>query len=693
MASASTSSSAIHSSSRALSSTGGTTPTVGSRFPRPFVFSEYVVQRPQYGLKDFLDELSSHEAYLGNELVALVNQEYPSFIELVKGLQGVREGLHPLEEKSQETCSPLNDIRTQLDQCLRQLERGLARRTAIRDQRQTLQRMLQVAQTVEQVESWVKSLTTATTAPHHEASAASPTFTPSPMARSLTDNKVSPRIGLPKARLASPSKPRPSSTALAGDYGHNQHLKHLERIALESSRLLYLIKRCPDTPLIKQWSTRGAEIQLTLETYLQTALDAVLKRIRDIPLDFSAARFNDDILMQRSASQSTMASPGIAKCEEPSGTLWLVPDRPSPYSVDIETRLIQCLRIYMVIDRLSLAQQQITATLVDPVLKNSLKRRSRTTPDTADSSRNESMLLHSATLSEDTLNELLASLNGTLQRVVVHLWPLQDLVTRQMEGVTLDLFTSAIWPVVVRSLETQWLDILNNPGVPVYFQRAYKLTLQFLDRLITMFLPTDQLQAFQQSKLYSEFTKQWQLSAYFTLCAKDITDDLKQSWRDIENLRILRGPGHHLPESVPMIGKDMLVEPVFQFTPSKALWQALRACSDEQVYIAKLAGKFWRLQTQCLQEYTRWLVQLLGPLPKAVTLPTDGKPNSIQIRKMYDAIAQSAGPMDYWDSAQALIRDLPLTTLHPGASGLPTPSAPRDLLDALVRLSYDVRLI
>ncbi|KAJ1651453.1 Conserved oligomeric Golgi complex subunit 2, partial [Dispira simplex] len=158
----------------------GMTPAVGSRFPRPFVFSEYLIQHPRYGLKDFLDELSSHEAHLGNELVTLVNQEYPSFIELVKGLQGVREELHPLEENCQETCAPLSDVRAQLDQYLNQLERGMARRTAIRDQRQALQRMLQVAQSIEQVESWLESLTTTVMAPHNGLPVTS-TFTPSPI--------------------------------------------------------------------------------------------------------------------------------------------------------------------------------------------------------------------------------------------------------------------------------------------------------------------------------------------------------------------------------------------------------------------------------------------------------------------------------------------------------------------------------
>ncbi|KAJ1904711.1 hypothetical protein IWQ60_012408 [Tieghemiomyces parasiticus] len=551
--------------------------------PNPFTLAAYLRARPHGTLDQLRTELTTYEHGLSDRLVTLVNQEYPSILKLVSGLDQVdRALLDPLATPWRDLRGSMVATAGEMRELLGQVEERMAHRAELTRSKQTLQRMLSVAQSVKRTEAWLGELTESSHGDGAEdddgaesgpgggvdtgrrASVAagkgiagkrtplSPTRAPRvsmlafpAMARSRTEDAVSQRhaaatsstVGDQLARLnvaGADTGTTTAATAVAihrGDhtvYRYIQRMKHLERIALEYNQLRYLRKKTPDLPFVAQQLPRIQAIQNQLEAHLAACMDYVLFRVRtDTPRYFDHAGPSGPEMTAGPLSV-TGHTPGLAASKRT--TPFAAPTDTVHLSGDVTELLTQCLRIYVILDGLALVRQAVSSQLVRPLLKESLS-----VPQGTSSSTRAEVAATAAAGNTTTVNvaegapkHYRFALQSTLQWITERLYPIHRTAaaaTATLPGTDLDLFNAVLWPDLAAALKAQWLPSLNNPGLPNRFQAAYTLTTGFVTAAANLFLDAGRQREFQAGAVYRRFLKLWQVQPYFSIRATELLDD------------------------------------------------------------------------------------------------------------------------------------------------------------------------
>ncbi|KAJ1982071.1 hypothetical protein H4R35_000464 [Dimargaris xerosporica] len=578
--------------------------------PNPFTLAAYLRSRRHQPLADLSSELRAYESTLHEQLVTLINQEYPSFLQLVAGLSGVQGTLTPLSTPWQAIRAPLLQCQTQTTALLQQLEDRLALRAQLRAKRLALQRMAGLAQSVTTLETWLMELdqVEATTLSYHSPA---PTGLP-PMARSQTTATPPPRAPWSRQALLDdlavrpPEQPRPV-------YPSDLTMKHLERIALEFNQVQYLVKKCPESALMARLQPRIHAIRDQLEVHLQDAFAQLLTAVAMAP---KYAPTEPQSTLGASPADPTTPSP-----VPPSTATY--PLRPTRFPLPAASRqpkpavghrLTQCLRIYMALDRLDVARLLLQQQVVDPLLTESLDQ-------AAGPAQGPPALT--------TQHHYTFALTTVFQELVHRVWPVHLVCETHGPATSLQAFTTVVWPQLVTHLSQNWLGAVNNPGLPERFHSAYCITLEFVEALTALFLSPIQRTKFTESNSYRQFGKQWQLPAYFTIRSKEILVSLDTALSQVQRLHNLdslwvMSQAEHLAQLGSMAQHswtEAAERRCYRLSSTVAVWDALTASIAPKVYLPTLATRFWKLILQCLARYNTWLDHLVEPLGQCFRLP------------------------------------------------------------------------
>ncbi|KAJ1984971.1 hypothetical protein H4R34_000314 [Dimargaris verticillata] len=582
--------------------------------PTPFTLAAYLRPRRHQPLAGLSSELRGYEHTLHAELIALINQEYPSFLQLVAGLTGVQDTLTPLSTPWQEIRTPLLQCQTQTTDLLQQLEDRLALRAQLRAKRLALQRMAGIAQSVATLERWLLELDQIEAATHRHHSPALGGLPPMARSQTTTITITTPPPRAPRPRKAllddltvlPPEKPLPV-------YPSDLIMKHLERIALEFNQVQYLVKKCPKSAFIGRLQPRIHAIRDQLEAHLQDAFTQLLTAVTMTPKYAPAGR---QCTLGSSQADHTAPSPIPPSTATHSLRPTRFPLPPAPIHPEpaVGDRLTQCLRIYMALDRLGVARSLLQQKVVDPLLAESL--------DQATGSAQGPPVL-------TTQHHYAFALTTTLQGLVHQVWPVHLVCETHVPAASLQVFTAVVWPRLVVCLSQGWLGAVNNPGLPERFHSAYRTTMEFVDAIMALFLSPTQRVEFTESDSYRQFGKQWQLPAYFTICSKEILAPLDAALSQVQRLHNLdslwaMSEAEHLAQLGAVAQQPWTVAAerrCYRLASTAAVWDALAASTATTVYLPTLATRFWKLMLQCMTRYNTWLDHLVEPLYRCFQLP------------------------------------------------------------------------
>ncbi|KAH7941430.1 hypothetical protein HPB49_013679 [Dermacentor silvarum] len=145
----------------------------------------------------------------------------------------------------------------------------------------------------------------------------------------------------------------------------------------------------------------------------------------------------------------------------------------------------------------------------------------------------------------------------------------------------------AILPALVSMLEER-LPWVFNAGDPESFQRRFSASLAFLERLERLCHNVSQVESLRAQPCYMHFMSKWNLAIYFQIRFQEIACQLEAAITQPSQ----RSKGDE-----------------FLLLCHEALWDALRRCWDEDVFLPPLSHRFWKLTLQLLARHRGWLQQ------------------------------------------------------------------------------------
>ncbi|KAJ2840882.1 hypothetical protein FBU31_000023 [Coemansia sp. 'formosensis'] len=312
----------------------------------------------------------------------------------------------------------------------------------------------------------------------------------------------------------------------------SEHLKGLERAAGEFSQARYFIEKGGTFPFILQ----AADRMQAQEQRLHAALDAFL----------------------------------VSRIDEFATAETLNTENPEVDSAHMGL-LAQCLRTYTTIGEYERAEALIRERLVRPVVSEAFGGQP-----------GKGMGLDPAVLSSmfQTTLDFIRRVGAPLARgISVHL-----------PACAATLEPHVFWREISATILSA-LPLLFVPGMPDRFHKNYLAACDFVRQFSALFNTADRYPSLLASdESYIEFHRKWQLSAYFSIRKKQLTDAIDSSSQ---------------AESVlDQAAVDSIMVELSLNTQlgTRAIW-AIRRCWADDVYLEPLASRFWQLTIQIILWY------------------------------------------------------------------------------------------
>ncbi|KAJ2491913.1 hypothetical protein IWW37_001885 [Coemansia sp. RSA 2050] len=331
-----------------------------------------------------------------------------------------------------------------------------------------------------------------------------------------------------------------------------EHLKSLERAAGEFSQVRYFIEKGGTLPFIIQ----ATERMRAQEERLHAALDA-----------FLASRIDEYV--------AALAAPSNGRQEAGGADVGL---------------LAQCLRTYTTVGEYERAEALIRERLVRPMAL-----------ETFGGQPGKGMGLDPAVLS--------SMFQTALEFIRCKGAPLVRGISSHLPGCAATLEAHVLWREISATILSE-LPLLFVPGMPDRFHQNYLSACGFVRQFSRLFDAADRhpdLLATEES--YVEFHRKWQLSAYFSIRKKQLTDAIDSS-----------DPSALDPAAVDRITEELGLSTQLG---ARAMW-AIRRCWAEDVYLEPLASRFWQLTIQIILWYNHSASDALKLLIRSNTATEEG---------------------------------------------------------------------
>ncbi|TYJ52897.1 hypothetical protein B9479_006485 [Cryptococcus floricola] len=180
--------------------------------------------------------------------------------------------------------------------------------------------------------------------------------------------------------------------------------------------------------------------------------------------------------------------------------------------------------------------------------------------------------------------------NQLLTRVAIY-QPLMD-VGEEVSS-KFGFFARVIWPEIGERIMEKLGGVIFAAGRPDELHRHLTTTYKFLELLESIAPSVRSVKTMRQSQTYLTFERRWQLPVYFQLRWKEIVSGVEQA--------LTGQPSYTSKEK----------ESEWALGQSEKVWKGVESCWREDVYVAELAPRFWRLTLQIVSRYGTYLKSTL----------------------------------------------------------------------------------
>eukprot|EP00079_Xenopus_tropicalis_P008432 XP_002931527.2 PREDICTED: conserved oligomeric Golgi complex subunit 2 isoform X2 [Xenopus tropicalis] len=151
-----------------------------------------------------------------------------------------------------------------------------------------------------------------------------------------------------------------------------------------------------------------------------------------------------------------------------------------------------------------------------------------------------------------------------------------------------DFLVNSIWPEIARGLEEK-LPSLFNPGNPDVFFQKYTTSMDFVRKFERQCGSQASVKRLRSHPSYHSFNNKWNLPVYFQLRFKEIAGNL---------------------EAALLHGHEEAPESNYCLRATHILWSCLLSCWSNEVFLPKLAHRFWKLTLQMISRYCSFIKEV-----------------------------------------------------------------------------------
>ncbi|KAJ2153243.1 hypothetical protein IWW43_003054 [Coemansia sp. RSA 1935] len=349
-----------------------------------------------------------------------------------------------------------------------------------------------------------------------------------------------------------------------------EHVTCLERAAVDVSQIRYFARKGSEYPYVVAAQQRIQHIEESLLTALEQSLRPALEKF-----------------LEQCATQNDMDP----QARQTAGT------------EETAHLIAQTLRAYSTVEETERAEDIMRTALVRPTVSHVLG----TQPGRGmglEPEKFASMLRSVLQFAKSTCVPLVKSIESHLAG---------------SNGSTGDkLAVRVVWREL-SSCIMEHLPLVFVPGMPERFHKNYREACVFVSEFSHMFsLSNDSLMV---DPVYVEFSRKWQLSAYFSIQKKHVIAVLEDFERgkplDAARGSESNGTRPSTPAPKPQVEQDVLQikhrEGLLTEHAARAVW-AIQQCWTSNVYLEALAAKFWQLSIQILLWYQQAASQCVQQL-------------------------------------------------------------------------------
>ncbi|TPX63090.1 hypothetical protein CcCBS67573_g08772 [Chytriomyces confervae] len=162
-----------------------------------------------------------------------------------------------------------------------------------------------------------------------------------------------------------------------------------------------------------------------------------------------------------------------------------------------------------------------------------------------------------------------------------------------------------VWNCVIKYFSGSW-----NPGLPDLFHRNYLATTAFIESIEKLYFKegSSGVAHFRMHATTVDFLKKWNLEVYYRIRVKEVVSPYETTFSNsILDLIVLGegSDGFHMPQTV-------------------ALQSALKKAWSADLFIPALVPGFWKLSLQCLNRYSVWLKAVNDSIAYAIKDSAEG---------------------------------------------------------------------
>eukprot|EP00111_Clytia_hemisphaerica_P003375 TCONS_00009640-protein len=139
-----------------------------------------------------------------------------------------------------------------------------------------------------------------------------------------------------------------------------------------------------------------------------------------------------------------------------------------------------------------------------------------------------------------------------------------------------DFLVNSVWVEIAQAFEEN-LPLIFSPGNPDSFLARYKTMMRFMDNFEEQCMTPECFKALRSHPGYHSFMVKWSLPVYFQIRFQDIGGEIEMS---------VDRPNEKSPEDL------------FMTNIVGTCWNSIKRCWCDEVYIAPLKGRFWKLTLQ-----------------------------------------------------------------------------------------------
>ncbi|KAF5295318.1 hypothetical protein FQA39_LY13183 [Lamprigera yunnana] len=240
-----------------------------------------------------------------------------------------------------------------------------------------------------------------------------------------------------------------------------------------------------------------------------------------------------------------------------------------------EEKILRCLRMYVNLARQDAAEECLKKNIVVPVLRNIFTQK-----NLDDHNQNIKLLYNQAIkFFQDEINLLLMILK------------------RNSDLKGFNFVINSFWLEIDKHLKEN-LPNITAPGNPELFQKRFKDTWCFLEEIVKI---SGDENLFKSNPSFEMHMKRFNLPVYFEILFQQISAKF-ESELIFEPIEFNESDWKKLKAK----------EGIFQLKITEALWDSIKQCFNEEVYLTHLVDQILKLKMMLLSRYLKWFDAFLN---------------------------------------------------------------------------------